>query len=518
MWIPIALVVGLLVATAIIAPWADNLGKKLGKKRVSWFGLRPRTTATIATVGSSWLIMIFTLAVLLAVVTPLRNALFHYQSEREQAESRLEIAKHQESIAVGDKNAALDDLKKARQAVFGFREEAQQARDEAKKANNETRNALNNLQNARRGEQNARRGAQGALATARSAQTNARKAQNAASLAVAQQRVAQEELRGTQRSLQIAKTSLDFAEKRLKTAQGRLRAADLQLINAGRQIVSVGREAVQVQKQAQRDVAEIQGQVRIAKKEVDQLQTQKADLQAQVNGLVELANTYDNISKQLAFGNISLAVDQTLAERRFDATRSPDDIARELRFLITTASEAAREILHNKKLEFMVGAAIADKSGTPIDLNEEQAITLYSNALSSANQTVSARLVSGFNYPSDTTLVVARFVFVPIRTIYIARQDIAQATIDTNKSESAIWRQLQDLVDTARYNAVKLGASPPLSPETQNFFDGDTGQKLFDTLREVQKYDHPVQVRVVAARDLDSAEPLQIRFIVGDET
>lgn len=74
MFTPLILFFGLTVATAVIAHWSDNLGKKLGKKRVSLFGLRPRTTATILTIASSWAIMLFTLAVLLIAVPPLKNA------------------------------------------------------------------------------------------------------------------------------------------------------------------------------------------------------------------------------------------------------------------------------------------------------------------------------------------------------------------------------------------------------------------------------------------------------------
>src|SRR4051794_7948237 len=77
---PLALFIALLIATAVIAYWSDNLGKKLGKKRVSLFGLRPRTTATLLTITSSWVIMGLTLGALLIVWQPLRRSLFDYDN------------------------------------------------------------------------------------------------------------------------------------------------------------------------------------------------------------------------------------------------------------------------------------------------------------------------------------------------------------------------------------------------------------------------------------------------------
>src|ERR1017187_2561151 len=59
---PLYLLFGLTAATCVIAYWADNLGKKLGKKRISLFNLRPRQTATLISMASSVGIMILTLA------------------------------------------------------------------------------------------------------------------------------------------------------------------------------------------------------------------------------------------------------------------------------------------------------------------------------------------------------------------------------------------------------------------------------------------------------------------------
>ena len=541
MLIPLALVVFLLVTTAIIAPWSDNLGKKLGKKRVSVFGLRPRTSATVLTIASSWVIMFFTLGALLLTVAPLRHALFRYQIERDEArvvETRLRIAKRDALILKRDVQRAQDDLTAAKSQAANFEDQATiykgQAttfQQNAQKFKTQAQSAQGNFAIAKRGEAIARRGAQTATFAAQQAKSSAQKARIAADSAHLQEQVARAALGNARQNLDAAQTQLQTIQSRLAQSQTRLTQSQTRLTQSKARLIQTRAQLTSAHAQltsAYKDlaasytkVARADANVARAEKKVNDLQKQANSLTRRIRVIGSFAIDSAQLAQELAFGGIVLPVDQTLAERRFDATREPEQIARQLRILIGAAQHATSDgkvgIVPGSK--FLVGAAIADpQTNKPIDLDEDQAVQLYANALSSANQTVSARLVSAFNYPSTTTVVTARFVFVPIHTIYIARENIAEATINTGKSESAIFRQLQDLVDAARRNADKRGARPPLSPDEQNFFDGDTGPKIFDALREVQKFDHPVSVRIVAARDLDSAEPLQVRFIVGDQT
>ena len=83
------LLLALIVATCFIAYFADNLGKHLGKKRISLkvgrFSLRPRQTATLISMVSSVAIMLFTLACLLTANKSIRNALLRYDAEKAAA-------------------------------------------------------------------------------------------------------------------------------------------------------------------------------------------------------------------------------------------------------------------------------------------------------------------------------------------------------------------------------------------------------------------------------------------------
>ena len=70
----IALVVFL---SGLIAFIGDKIGMKMGKKRVSLFGLRPRYSSVIITIVTGILIAILSITILLGVYSELRNALFN---------------------------------------------------------------------------------------------------------------------------------------------------------------------------------------------------------------------------------------------------------------------------------------------------------------------------------------------------------------------------------------------------------------------------------------------------------
>src|ERR1700744_6577517 len=79
---PIILFVGLTLTTCVIAYWSDNLGKKLGKKRITFLGLRPRQTATLISMISSVGIMLVTFTGLALFSSQVRDALVNSQGLR----------------------------------------------------------------------------------------------------------------------------------------------------------------------------------------------------------------------------------------------------------------------------------------------------------------------------------------------------------------------------------------------------------------------------------------------------
>jgi uncharacterized protein (DUF3084 family) len=67
----------LIAVSGLIAYLGDLLGRRMGKRRLTLFGLRPRHTAIIVTTITGMLIATLTFAVLISVSKDLRDMLLH---------------------------------------------------------------------------------------------------------------------------------------------------------------------------------------------------------------------------------------------------------------------------------------------------------------------------------------------------------------------------------------------------------------------------------------------------------
>lgn len=88
----IILVLVLVATGGLVAYWGDKVGRRIGKKRLSLFGLRPRHTSIIITIITGIVISTATLTILAMVSQDVRTALFGMKQLQESlatSESRL---------------------------------------------------------------------------------------------------------------------------------------------------------------------------------------------------------------------------------------------------------------------------------------------------------------------------------------------------------------------------------------------------------------------------------------------
>ncbi len=101
------LIIMLLVVSAVVSFIGDIVGMRIGKKRVSLFGLRPRYTSSLVTVVTGILIMLFTLGALAITSDTVRTAIFSMKIVQSQIrdltsqlqENRSELASMEERLA-----------------------------------------------------------------------------------------------------------------------------------------------------------------------------------------------------------------------------------------------------------------------------------------------------------------------------------------------------------------------------------------------------------------------------------
>lgn len=112
----IRLIVIMAIVGGLIAYMADNMGSKIGKKRMSVFGLRPKHTSILLTVLSGMMISVLTIGVMAISSDSARTALFGM----EKIKAELKSLNEEKSIAqdalarakveVEEKNSIINEL------------------------------------------------------------------------------------------------------------------------------------------------------------------------------------------------------------------------------------------------------------------------------------------------------------------------------------------------------------------------------------------------------------------------
>ena len=155
----IRLMLLLAVMGGIIAFIADKLGSKIGKKKLSVFGLRPHDTSVLLTVLSGVLISLFSVGILAISSESARTALFGMEKLQKEL-TRLDAEKN---AAEQEYNKAMNSLKEKNEAIAGLDRQIKEVNDAKIAAEDNLKNANANLA-AVRGQYEA---TQGALVTAR---------------------------------------------------------------------------------------------------------------------------------------------------------------------------------------------------------------------------------------------------------------------------------------------------------------------------------------------------------------
>src|SRR5690554_1760518 len=99
----ILLIIFLVIFSGLIAYLGDQIGMKVGKRRLSLFGLRPKYTSIIITVLTGVLIATLSITILLSTYSGLRQALLNIN----EVLNRLESLNYQLTM----KDQELQDMK-----------------------------------------------------------------------------------------------------------------------------------------------------------------------------------------------------------------------------------------------------------------------------------------------------------------------------------------------------------------------------------------------------------------------
>lgn len=128
------LIAVLVVTGGVIAFIGDRLGTKIGKKRLSIFGLRPRHTSNVITVITGFIITALTIGIMSAASENVRTALFGMEELNANLASKqqeLETLSDELIIAKNEYQKANDDLQKSKVEVDNLQKEQTELKEES---------------------------------------------------------------------------------------------------------------------------------------------------------------------------------------------------------------------------------------------------------------------------------------------------------------------------------------------------------------------------------------------------
>lgn len=524
------LILALIVATCFIAYIADNIGKNLGKKRISILGLRPRQTATLISMAASVAVMLLTVAILLLTSASLRNALLRYDAEKKAANrvqrERAQLQTEKEALLKNVQvqreqiNAQLKEIERNRNRTSQFMKQRLEAERLLKSAN--TR-----LATARKGEAGARaraREAQVRLGAARkqfegfkkqlaqakaqvaAAKERVQKAQSQVQNAEKQLKAEQGQVASTRASLGVARQQLTQAQKELSQAQGKQVVATEQLATAQARLTATENNFRRVQEEINKNLLQLEK----AETEIATLVARRNELQEEleaknrelVNLNVQVAQ-YGELASRIATGDVVVQFGEVFADETVPPHASTKEALEALRKLMAEAREKLSETQRTVTLMIPETAA---------NLTEDEFLSGFAAYLSTLEVPVSLRLIAARDHARGETNIMVRLLPVEVRTVFEKGEVLASAAIDAGNEDARIFNRLLALLNENEQRARERGVMPLLTPDNPFFYPSGTNEKVFDALRRIQAMGGIVRVRLLAAENISTIDSPNVKF------
>jgi uncharacterized protein (DUF3084 family) len=456
------LALGLLVVMCgFIAYSGDLLGRRLGKRRLTLWGLRPRHTAIVVTVFTGMLIAGLSLAALIGFSAGVRRAVVHGE-----ALLRENWVLKRESKALKQDNARqalLSQTLQKRNEESGRRIAAQIHQIDAQgKVNRLLSTEKENLQRT----------------------LEVGKANNA-------------RLEASRQALETRITNLEANRRQLLarndalrhltgSTQRELRGMQRQLVVATNALSSTTADLLA----AQRKLAEVRRQNRVA---MDQAFNRLASLRA--------------TNQQLQEAHPVARKDEELARTEIPSGAG-DAVIRDA--VSTLVHRAEAEVTKRYRLVPAVRAPLLPIALQPSWAQPREIVNSYVNLISSQGQGVVLRAV----VYGDSLLGASVPVRIELRANKLAfrkGEEIAAVVVDGSETEGALLRRLLAFLQEAvRTRALRRGVMPTT--------DGRVGEiqydPLLETVKKIREIGGPARVGAVASNDVWSAGPLGLDFYV----
>jgi uncharacterized protein (DUF3084 family) len=509
------------VLGGFISYYGDLQGRRWGKKRVSWFGLRPKHTAILITSLTGGFIALLSIVTVLAIAPTVRDVVLRGESAINKNKSLLADLHQQVS--------QMREAQKQLSVITAKLEEVQPklaaathdlAAKQVQLANLKRNYALLSTQN-----QNLQ------SIKASLEMKNTHLSANISRLTADTKRIEQLNKNYGQANQSLGSQNYKLARQNeelgksntgLLATNQKLLAEQTTLIkdnaNFGHQNetlkVSYNKLLDDIEEKS-RLVASKEGEVNSLQEQVRKLIRQQEDLISKLAGNNrDFTQTYLTLREK----KLNLHAGAELARHTLDAHERPEKVRRELLELLKEAS--------NEALKY--GAARGD-NGREVQIVNKRVVTTVGDVEADEEASLAA-LVDNLAGSDTPTVVVANVfhnslqgeqVLVELHlyretTLFEKGNVVASRRIDTNQPlKRVVESLLQFLQKDVRDAAIKNGAIPRIDPETGALIVGRLEIPDMILLTEqVRQVRGPVMLSAVAKTKLASADPLDLEFKV----
>jgi uncharacterized protein (DUF3084 family) len=474
---PILLIIALMIGSGLLAMFGDWYGTKLGKARVSIFGLRPRRTASFVTVVTGIVIAGLSLGLLLAVSEYARKALFE-----------VDDLTHQVTDLTRDKATLTGEIAGVKKDLAAERRHLKEIEDRYEAALERSKSLQASI----------------ADKEARIARLNAAQAQQ------------KEQIDNQQRLLAALSEQQAALEEEVKKKTTDLEHLEDQVAN----IKGVIQREREIADNLYRSLDENEKLRAELQDEIDRLGREKQTVNEEIStlrGELAAARKQLEIISGVREGRLIFLAGEEIERAIIDGSERLDSIRSQVMGALVSASAKAEEIGAKKSENgrFVVLAKsdispLAPTNASSVSFSEDEIVDAVADQIHAKGQSVVVILIAMMNTLEGETVPVDFELFTN-KLVFSAGQTIAATKIDGRLSKGEILAGLEEFLSGPVADSATAAG---IIPSRGRYAGAITYEELLDATDTIRAAQRTISVRAKVKEDTWSGDKLRVRLEV----
>ncbi len=494
-----AFVVVMVVFGAGLAYGGDWLGRKLGKQRVTLFGIRPRLTATLITTITGGLTVALTVATLTLMNESFRAWITRGDRilyELRENEARLKSLRQQN-----------EELTAERKALETERNNIQKQLETLQKNLDAQLQLAENLEHKLEESQHKLSQSQKTLASVQKQVDNLSKTRDALQRQIASLNKEIANLQQLQESLR--EQNDEFTEYNIRVTR-----ENIELEQRNKSLLAENAQLEERNRELQKQNNDLEEQYRILLDRNTEYRARLEQLERAVQNLVQLAD--------IRLKPVVFHIGEELARTTMPANWSEFRIRRAIQELLNRADQYARQRgaqPHSRERAiFIPEKRVRLASGQEVIVDEVESLDTIVQNIRNYPDSVAVLVVALTNTAEGEPVPVEIRLFRNHK-VFSAGQEVARTTIECRGTQDVLSQVLQFLRSTVRQSAIEAGMVPRAEQAGEMPTVGEASpQTLAEILERAWQCRTPrVTLIAYAQRDTYAGDSLQLRFEVLPE-